>query len=134
MQTKTILIADEDEIWVNSMASLLEGEGYRVLRARTGVDALYQARMRRPDLVLLDPELTQLTGWAVCRMLKRSPGLANVKVVMLGMHGEIAYHAGADGYLVKGGQVEPILPPVRTFKHPPQGILSDFQQRRAVAA
>lgn len=61
-RTATILIADEDTIWIQSMERLLAGEGYRVLAARTGVDALYQARMRGPDLILLNPELPQLSG------------------------------------------------------------------------
>jgi CheY-like chemotaxis protein len=130
----TILIADGDTIWIGSMARLLEGEGYRVLRARTGVDALYQARMRRPDLILLDPDLPQLDGWEVCRWLKRSPDMENVKVVLLTLKGEAAYRAGADGYLIKGGQVEPTLPAIRVFRHPPQGILGDILRRQAVAA
>ena len=134
MKTATILIADSDATWVNSMARLLEDEGYRVLPARTGVDALYQARMRRPDLILLNPELTQLTGWEVCRRLNQSTDMGSVKVVMLTLQGEKAYRAGADGYLVKGGQIEPTLPPIRVFRHPPQGILGDFLHRRAVAA
>ncbi len=116
------------------MARLLEAEGYRVLRARTGVDALYQARMRRPGLILLHPDLVQLNGWEVCRRVKDSPGMESVRVVLLTMKGEAAYRAGADGYLIKGGQVEPTLPPIRVFRHPPQGILGDFLHRRAVAA
>ena len=134
METATILIAYDDITWMDCMASLLEAEGYRVLRARTRVDALYQARMRRPDLILLDPGLLQLNGWEVCRRLKEFPDMRSVKVVMLTLKGETAYRAGADGYLVKSGQVEPTLPPVRVFRHPPQGILGDFLHRRAVAA
>lgn len=133
-RTGTILIADEDTNWIQSMERLLAGEGYRVLTARTGVDALYQARMRGPDLILLNPELPQLSGWEVCRRIKRLPGASNAKVVMLTLRGEAAYRAGADGYLVKAGQVEPTLPPVRVFRHPAQGILSEFLHRRAMAA
>jgi CheY-like chemotaxis protein len=133
-KTGTILIADDDVMWARSMARLLENEGYRVLWARSGVDALYQARMRRPDLILLDPNLAQLSGWEVCRRLKRSPEMARVKIVLLTLQGEAAYRARADGYLVKGGQVEPTLPPVRVFRHPVQGILEDFVHRRAMAA
>ena len=134
MREATILIADEDQTWVQSMARLLEAEGYRVLRARTGVDALYQAHMRRPDLVLLDPDLPQLNGWEICRRLKQSPGMQNVRIVLLTLKGEAAYRAGADGYLMKGGHVEPSLPPIRAFRHPATGILEDFLHRRAVAA
>jgi len=134
METATILIADADCTWANSMARLLEAQGYRVLRARTGVDALYQARMRRPHLLLLDPDLSQLTGWEVCRRLRQSPDMSSIRVAMLTREGEAAYRAGADGYLIKGGQVQPSLPLIRAFQHPPQGILKEFVHRRAVAA
>jgi hypothetical protein len=40
----------------------------------------------------------------------------------------------SSGYLVKAGQVKPTLPPVRVFRHPAQGILSEFLHRRAIAA
>jgi DNA-binding response OmpR family regulator len=134
MQTASVLIADDDLIWTSSVARLLEAEGYRVLRARTGVDALYQARMRRPNLILLNPELPQLSGWVVCRKLRQSPEFSKVKVVLLTLEGEAAYEAGADGYLVKGAQAEPVLPPVRVFHHPAPGILAAFLHRRAPAA
>jgi putative two-component system response regulator len=130
----TILIADGDPVWLGSMTQLLEAEGYRVLPARTGVDALYQARMRRPDLVLLNPILPQLNGWEVCRRVKRMPGGDQVKVAVLTLQAEAAYRAGADGYLVKGGQVEPTLPPIRVFRHPAQGVLQEFLHRHAMAA
>jgi len=134
METATVLIADSDAVWTSSMARRLEVEGYRVLQARTGAVALYQARMRRPDLVMLDPDLSQLSGWEVCRRLKQSPETEKVKVVLFTLRGEEAHRAGADGYLVKGGQAEPTLPPVRVFKHPPEGILEKFLHRRAIAA
>ena len=134
MSNPTILIADDDPVWMNSMARLLEVEGYRILRARTGVDALYQTLMRRPDLVLLNPDLPQLDGWQVCRRLKRAPGMGSVNVVILTLEGEAAYRAGADGYLIKGGQVEPVLPAIRAFHHPAAGILGEFQHRRVIAA
>ena len=129
----TILIADDDTTWVESVTRLLEAAAYRVIPVRTGVDALYQARMRRPDLLLLNPRLRQLSGWEVCRMLKRTPDGARVKVVMLTLEADGAYRVGADGYLIKGGQIEPTLPPVRVFSYPAQGILEEFLHRRNVA-
>jgi CheY-like chemotaxis protein len=129
----TILIADEDTAWVESVSRLLEAEAYRVIPVCTGVDALYQVRMRRPDLVLLNPQLRQLSGWEICRMVKRMPDGGRVKVVMLTLEADAAYRVGADGYLIKGGQVEPTLPPVRVFCYPAQGILEDFLHRRNAA-
>ena len=134
MRSQTILIADADPVWTESMSRLLEPEGYRVLTARTGVDALYQTRMRCPDLLLLNPRLSQLSGWEVCRRVKHAPDMGRVKVVLLDPNGRRAFQAGADGYLIKGGQVEPTMPPVRVFTQPALGILSDFQHRRAMAA
>ena len=129
----TILIADDDPVWAESVTRLLEAEAYHVIPVRTGVDALYQARMRRPDLILLNPQLRQLSGWEVCRMLKRTPDGTRVKVVMLTLEAEAAYRIGADGYLIKGGQLEPTLPPVRVFRYPAQGILEEFLHRRKAA-
>ncbi len=134
MENDTILIADDDAVWASTIARLLEAEGFRILRARTGVDALYQARMRRPSLLLLNPDLPQLSGWSVCRRLRQSPDFANLKIVLLTLDGTAAYRAGADGYLAKGGQDETTLPPVRLFRYPASGILEAFLDRRAVAA
>ncbi len=133
MEKATILIADDDAVWATTIARLLEAEGYRVGCARTGVDALYQVRMRRPHLVLLDPDLPQLSGWAICRRLRRSSEFATVKIVLLTLDGAAAYRAGADGYLPKGGQTEATLPPVRAFRYPASGILAAFLERRAAA-
>ncbi len=129
----TVLIADEDAAWVESITRLLEAEAYSVIAVRTGVDALYQTRMRWPDLVLLNPQLRQLTGWQVCRMLKQAPEAMRGKVVMLTHEAEGAHRVGADGYLIKGGQVEATLPPVQVFSFPAQGILQQFLRRRNAA-
>lgn len=133
-QRAVILIADGDPTWVQSMTRLLESEGYQVLSARAGVDALYQTRMRRPDLLLLNPDLPQLSGWEVCRRVKSMPGSDRTKIAMLTVRAETAYRTGADGYLIKAGAAEHILPAIRVFRHPVQGILSEFLQRRALAA
>ena len=132
-QSGSILIADGDAQWTASVGRLLEAEGYRVLSARTGVDALYQARMRRPDLLLVNPRLPQLSGWEVCRRLKQTPEGARLKVVMLTVEVQAAYRIGADGYLIKGGQSEARLPPVQVFRYPVNGVLADFLHRREAA-
>ncbi len=133
MENTTILIADDDAVWSTTIAHLLEAEGYRIRCARTGVDALYQARMRRPQLLLLNPDLPQLSGWSVCRRLRQSPDFANVKVILLTLDGAAAYRVGADGYLPKSGREAAALPPVRVFRYPAPGILAAFLERRAAA-
>jgi len=128
-----ILLATSDMHWAGRLAELLRAEGYRVLISRTGVDALYQARMQRPHLIFLDPDLPQLSGWEVCRQLKQAPGQVPGKVVLITMEAVAAYRAGADGYIAKSGQIEPSLPPVHAFRAP-QGILQNFLHRRILAA
>ena len=129
----TILLASPDAAWTAALARALEAEGYQVRTSRNGVDALYQTRMRRPDLVFLDPELPQLSGWEVCRRLKRGGEFSTVKVALLTLEAKAAFQAGADAYLGKSSQIEPSLPPLRVFRTP-QGILGEFLRRRALAA
>jgi hypothetical protein len=133
MPHEHILLASADARWVTPIAALLAADGYRVSVARTGVDALYQARMRRPHLLFLDPELPQLSGWEVCRRLKRRAEPAATKIVLITLEAGAAHRAGADGYLVTSGPLEPSLPPVHVFRAP-QGILRAFLHRRARAA
>ncbi len=128
-----VLIEDEPDI-AELLARRLGSEGFRVAIATDGRAGLHAIHMSRPDLIILDLLLPTMSGWEVCRRVKHSPGMESLKVVLLTMKGEAAYRAGADGHLIKGGQVEPTLPPVRVFRHPPQGILGDFLHRRAVAA
>jgi two-component system phosphate regulon response regulator PhoB len=132
--TRTVLIADPDEVWRASVAQLLATEGFGVLHANSGTMAMYLARMRRPDLILLSPDLHYPDGWEVCRRLRRAPETHNLKIVLLTLNGEHAYRAGADGYLIKGAQSEPTLPPVHAFRHPAPGILEEFQRRRHAMA
>ena len=128
-----ILLASSDAQWAARLAQLLTTEGYRVLIARTGADALFQARMQRPHLIFLDPDLPQLSGWEVCRQLRQAPGQVPGKIVLITMEAVAAYRAGADGYIAKSGEMEPSLPPVHAFRTP-QGILQNFLHRRVLAA
>jgi two-component system phosphate regulon response regulator PhoB len=131
---RTILIADPDGVWRASVARLLSTEGFDVLQANSGIMAIYLAQMRRPELILLSPDLCQPTGWEVCRRLRRAPETQNLKIVLLTLNGEHAHRAGADGYLIKGAQSEPTLPPVHAFRHPAPGILGEFRHRRHALA
>lgn len=128
-----VIIEDETDI-AELLACRFGSEGFRVATASDGRAGLHAVHLSRPHLIILDLLLPTMNGWEICRRLKRSPDMENVKVVLLTLKGEAAYRAGADGYLIKGGQVEPTLPPIRVFRHPPQGILGDFLHRRAVAA
>ena len=105
---RLILIVD-DEPSVRAMvhASIrVRGPSYRVLEAGNASEAVAQARLHQPDLVLLDVALPDHDGFWVCRTLKTTPETAHIRVVMLTAMSlpsdlDRAVQAGADGYVVK---------------------------------
>ena len=105
--THKILIADDEPNIVISLEYLLQREGYAVLVARDGQEALDTIARERPALVLLDVMMPgTLNGLDVCRRIKSAPGMRHTKVIMLTARvqaGDRAagFAAGADDYLMK---------------------------------
>jgi two-component system, OmpR family, response regulator len=104
--SKTILIADDEPNIVLSLEYLLERDGYRVVVARDGDEALEALERERPDLVLLDVMLPRRSGYEVCQRIREDPRWAQLRVVMLtakGREGEISkgIALGADAYVTK---------------------------------
>ena len=66
----TVLVVDDEELLVRSCGRILEEEGYRVLVASRGMDALEQARRQRPDIVLADLMLPDIGGIDLLRELR----------------------------------------------------------------
>jgi DNA-binding response OmpR family regulator len=102
----TILIADDEPYVVELVRVTLEDERVRVVEAADGRTALSMAEALRPGLVLLDVQLPDVNGLEVCRRLRKHPGLAATKVVMLSaaaQQDDVArgFTAGATGYLTK---------------------------------
>ena len=99
----TILIADDDTKLTKMLSRMLAYEGYRVLTATDGWDALAQAEAHHPDLVVLDWMMPHLDGLEVARRLRAS---SPTPILMLTARGAIAdrvegLDSGADDYLVK---------------------------------
>lgn len=108
----TILNVNDDEAARYVSSRLLQQSGFDVIEVGTGGDALRLAREARPDLILLDVNLPDLDGFAVCRRIKADPQTAAIPVLHLSAsliapedkaHG---LEGGADGYLV-----QPVEPP-----------------------
>ncbi|MBX2999200.1 MAG: response regulator transcription factor [Caldilineaceae bacterium] len=100
---QTILLADDDEMIVDALGYQLRREGYTVITALDGADALALARSTRPDLILLDVMMPKLQGWEVCRELRRN---STVPILMLTARGEemdrvLGLELGADDYVIK---------------------------------
>src|SRR5437762_2867893 len=82
-QVNTILIVDDDPYGRETLAALLGSQGYQLLFAGSGSDALTQAAAQPPDLILLDVMMPKMDGFEVCRRLRADPRLGEVPVIML---------------------------------------------------
>ena len=103
---KTVLIVDDEPAIVQLVRITLETARVRVLEASDGATAIDRAVGHRPDLILLDVDLPDLSGLEVCRRLKGEEAMAQTKIVMLtaaAQQDDIArgLAAGADQYLTK---------------------------------
>lgn len=102
----TVLIADDEAHVVELVRVTLEDDRVRVVAASDGATALELAAELEPELIFLDVHLPDLSGLEVCRRLRREPGLAGVRIVMLtaaAQQDDIArgLSAGASHYLTK---------------------------------
>jgi len=117
---RTVLIVDDEPNIVISLEYLLRREGYDVLVARDGQEALDTIARRPPDLVLLDVMLPRLNGFQVCQKMRENPAWAGVRVLMLtakGRESEISkgLALGADAYITKPFSTRELLARVRAL-------------------
>src|ERR1700722_3894702 len=114
MDTKTspaaslrrILLVEDDDALANVYNTRLVAEGFEVKRVTNGEDALVTVLSYRPDLVVLDVMMPKLNGFEVLDILRNTPEVGNVKVVMLTALSQEAdkkraESLGVDDYLVK---------------------------------
>ena len=88
MAKPIILVVEDDKDILDLLAYTLRGAGFDVVTAADGLDAVVQAKLHRPAMVLLDLMLPGMDGLDVCRELKRSPETAGIAVIMLTARGE----------------------------------------------
>jgi two-component system phosphate regulon response regulator PhoB len=114
----SVLIAEDEGALVTLLRYNLEREGYRVLEAKDGEEALLVASEEKPDLILLDWMLPQLSGIEVCRRLRTRMETRNMPIVMLTARGEEndrirGLDTGADDYLTKPFSMTELLARLR---------------------
>ena len=100
---ETILVADDEEPIRELLTLYLEKEGFGVITAGDGEQALAAARSQSPDLIVLDLMMPKLSGYEVCRELRRD---SDIPILMLTARGEevdriVGLELGADDYLGK---------------------------------
>lgn len=98
-----ILIADDEQLMRQLVIDFLKPEGYEILEASDGKEALDIYDKEHPDLILLDVMMPGYDGWTVCREIRRESA---VPIMMLTAKGEeidqlFAYDLGADEYITK---------------------------------
>ena len=104
--SRKILVADDEPNIVISLEYLMKREGYTVLVARDGQEALDMIARDRPDLVLLDVMMPKKSGFEVCQAVRASEELQSIKILMLTAKGRDTDLAkglalGADAYMTK---------------------------------
>src|SRR6202142_2202502 len=115
MQAMARILVIEDEKDIQDVLDYnLRQAGHKVNLAGTGQDGLRLAREKRPDLVLLDLMLPDMSGTDVCKALKLDPNLRDTQVVILTAKGEeidrvVGFELGADDYVVKPFSVRELV-------------------------
>lgn len=101
-----ILVVD-DEINITQILEFsLGAEGYEVITALNGEEAIDKARREQPDLIILDIMMPKIDGYEACRILKANPLTKSIPVVLLTAKGRdidkrLGYEVGATDYIVK---------------------------------
>ncbi|RUM36798.1 MAG: hypothetical protein DSY57_05055 [Desulfobulbus sp.] len=114
-----ILIADDNQVIIKLLGELFTREGYQVAEVQDGESVLKLLPSIHPDLILLDVDLPQMSGFDVCRKLKHDPASADIPVLFVTSRNDkkdilAGFAAGGQDYVVKPSTRAELLARVRT--------------------
>lgn len=117
---KTILIVEDNELNMKLFHDLLEAQGYSTLQTKDGLEALKLAREHKPDLILMDIQLPEVSGLEVTKWLKDDDELKHIPVIAVtafAMKGdeEKIRQGGCEAYIAKPISVAHFLETVQRF-------------------
>lgn len=117
---KTVLIVEDNELNMKLFHDLLDAHGYETIQTRDGITALEMARQHKPNLILMDIQLPEVSGLEVTRWIKDEPELADIPVVAVtafAMKGdeERIRQGGCEAYISKPITVRGFLETVRKY-------------------
>ncbi|NQT30530.1 MAG: response regulator [Candidatus Saganbacteria bacterium] len=109
-----MLLVEDEEDMLKAIRLRLEANGYEVIPACDGQEALMKARTEKPDLIILDIMLPKMDGFKVCRMLKFDEKYQNIPIVVVSAKTQKAdiergKEMGADAYITKPFKSEELL-------------------------
>ncbi|MCC5993602.1 MAG: response regulator [Rhodobacteraceae bacterium] len=112
-----LVVEDEDNIAI-ALDYLLRREGYNQSRLATGAGAVELIRKNKPDLVLLDVMLPEVSGYEICQSVRADPECANVRILMMTARGSAMERRkglamGADGFISKPFELKELREEVR---------------------
>lgn len=118
--TKTILIVEDNELNMKLFHDILDAQGYATLQTKDGMEALDLAREHRPDLILMDIQLPEVSGLEVTKWLKEDDDLRKIPVIAVtafAMKGdeEKMREGGCEAYIAKPISVSSFIATVRSF-------------------
>lgn len=114
MQKAKILVADDNFESVELLKEVFTDQGYEVIIAFDGEEALVKAQEERPDLLLLDIMMPKMDGYEVCRCLKADPNTARIPILILTARGDIpdrvkGLDLGAEDYFTKPFNIQELV-------------------------
>jgi len=115
---KKILITEDSPTVLEILKSVLAEEGYEVIAASDGQQALNLAKTEKPDLMVLDLMLPKIDGYKVCRMLKFDEKYKDIPIIMLTARTnetdeKLGKEVGADAYIRKPFQPEVVIDEIK---------------------
>lgn len=116
----TVLIVEDNELNMKLFHDLLEAQGYNILQTRDGMEALRMARQHKPDLILMDIQLPEVSGLEVTKWIKEDDDLKAIPIIAVtafAMKGdeEKIREGGCEAYIAKPISVSSFLATVEKF-------------------
>lgn len=117
---KTVMIVEDNELNMKLFRDLIEAHGYRTVQTRSGLTAMDLAREHRPDLILMDIQLPEISGLDVTKRLKADAELKSIPVIAVtafAMKGdeERIREGGCEAYISKPISVTRFMSTIKSF-------------------
>ena len=118
--TKQVMIVEDNELNMKLFRDLIEASGYKTIQTRNGMEAMDLARKHRPDLILMDIQLPEVSGLEVTKWLKQDDDLHTIPVIAVtafAMKGdeERIRQGGCEAYISKPISVPKFIETIKIF-------------------